>query len=496
MEWSAVIIGAIVYVGVIIAFGIFFVYFIHRYQDPEDLPDFFTKFVTWLTYLTTTAAILLLPFDVICAPDSHKFMPIVWQIFMGVIAIEIIALVPFTMCYYEQSGNIFNKIYTGLMWMVGSILVWAIIIVVLWATIGTAEIPITSYLGPLALTFEPTTAESLEAIKVLAQTAADTEEDTTIDISCSFIVYAVCILSVLGWVFFLVFGGGGMFTLPFDWILSCIFRPRIPRKSEFVNFKAGLKRDTEKLLQIIDAKKKECTERIASDSSDKKSWSRKERKELKNLRLDVQDVIDDYDHVRYVSQPNDYNVLAPYCKFIFGIFFLLLSIVLVVQLLLVLILGEGHFLSDAFVAMDDYIPFLGAGFYGIFVLYLAVATIKGSVKIGTKFLLFEFYPMNEKATLPNAMLFNGMLYMFSSLALMQFANSIFTSYTYNTAVNGMFTGQMKNLMGLKYLFRYLHYVFLGFVFLGLIWSITFQCCIACCDRKKKEKKLRLVNHRR
>ena len=99
MQWTTVIIGALVYAGVVFCFGIFFMFFIRRYRDPDDLPDCFTTTVTvclsstsifsrflplqWLTYTLTTAAVLMLPFDVICAPDSHEFMPIIWQIFMA-----------------------------------------------------------------------------------------------------------------------------------------------------------------------------------------------------------------------------------------------------------------------------------------------------------------------------------------------------------------------------------------------------------------------------
>lgn len=415
---------------------------------------------------------------------------------MGVILVMIIAVVPFTMCYYEQAGSMFNKICTGCCWMIISIVIWALIIVVLWATIGIAEIPITEYLMPISSNFDPSKSEDAAKIIELAEASETTADDVTIDITCSFVVYAVCIVSILGWVFFLVFGGGGLFTLPFDWILQCCFRPRIPSKREFFEYKAKLKRDTEQLLKVIEEKKRDCTSRIASEDESKKSFNRKERKELKKIRQQVQDCVDDFENVRYVENPDDYNVLAPYCKGIFGVIFLLLALVFIAHLLYTIILGEGHFLADAFVAMDGFVPFLGAGFYGVFIVYLAVSTIKGSVKIGTKFLLFEFYPMNEKATLPNAMLFNGMMYMASTLALMQFSNTVFTTYTYNTAVNGMFSGQIQNIRGLKYLFRYLHWVFLVFAVLGFAWSITFQCCIACCDRYHREKKMSLHTHRK
>ena len=109
MEIGTVIIGAIVYAVIVVLFGFFFIGFIKKYRDPDDLPDCFTTFVTvchylitsqckfnfshlkiqWLTSTVTTAAILLLPFDVICAPDSHEFMPLIWQIFMGVVLVMV-----------------------------------------------------------------------------------------------------------------------------------------------------------------------------------------------------------------------------------------------------------------------------------------------------------------------------------------------------------------------------------------------------------------------
>lgn len=46
MQLAPVIIGAIVYAGIVFLVGLFFIYFIRKFQDPEDLPDVCTKVVT------------------------------------------------------------------------------------------------------------------------------------------------------------------------------------------------------------------------------------------------------------------------------------------------------------------------------------------------------------------------------------------------------------------------------------------------------------------
>ncbi|KAH7821491.1 putative LMBR1 domain-containing protein [Monocercomonoides exilis] len=492
MEIARVVIGAIIWAVVAVFIGIMFIYFIRHFQDPEDAPDIFTKCVTWFIYTATTVIIMMLPFDVVCAPESHKFMPIIWQIFTMVLAIMIIAVVPFTMCCYEEDGSLAKRICTGIKYAIGSIVVWLVIIFVVWAVAGYAEVPFKTEVAPQTVTVDGLTEEK---IIQLATESEKTLADKDVTIRVTVPVYAVCIVSVVGWVLFLVFGGGGMFTCPFDCILECCFRPKRTTKKQFAEFKAKLKRDSLEILDEIGDFKRLLSEKVRAVDPKEKALSKKQKKYLKELHEDVGDVLDDYEHVRYVEQPQEYNVLLPWCKLIAGIIGLLVAIFWIVQIIIVIVLKQGRFLSDAFVVLDKY-AFLGSVLYGVFIGYLAIAVIKGNLKIGTKFLLgLTFYPMEAHATLPNAMLFNGMLYSLASFALIQFAVTCFQSYVYNTSVNALFSNQMKNLMGIKYVFRYLHFVLLGFAALGLVWSLTFQCCIQCYRKKKAEKKMRLKDWR-
>jgi hypothetical protein len=167
----------------------------------------------------------------------------------------------------------------------------------------------------------------------------------------------------------------------------------------------------------------------------------------------------------------------------------------VAQIMVVMIMEQGRFIADALRILDKYVLFIGAAIYGVMVIYLGISVLKGNLKVGTRFVLITFYPLEPHATLPNAMLFNGLLYALSAFALVQFAASMFEAYVYNSSVGALFSNQMKNLKGIKYVFRYFHYVLLGFIALGLVYSITIQCCVQCYRRRQTEKSMRIVLHR-
>ncbi|KAK2950264.1 putative LIMR family protein [Blattamonas nauphoetae] len=236
---------------------------------------------------------------------------------------------------------------------------------------------------------------------------------------------------------FLIFGFIGMFKLPFDCILACCFRPKRLSKNDYIEYKKKLTNKCNQVHDDIHLYKMVVSEKMVSKNPKERSLDRKQRKRLIDLQTQVDDIVNKYAQVEYVEKQDQYNVCIPILKLIAGIIFLIFAGLCLVRL-------HGS--------------------------YLALSVIEGSISIGTKFLLITFYPMKPHNTLPNAMLFNGILYALSSYALLQFSADAFQGFAHNTSVNGLFVNQMKNMSGIKYIFRYLNYVVLGFIVLGLIYD--------------------------
>jgi hypothetical protein len=81
----------------------------------------------------------MLPFDAMCRPDSLYYMPIIWQIFTIAILAIVVVWVPFSICCYEEEGTLGKQIYTGVCWAIGSLVVFALIVVIMYIFLGDAE---------------------------------------------------------------------------------------------------------------------------------------------------------------------------------------------------------------------------------------------------------------------------------------------------------------------------------------------------------------------
>lgn len=66
-------------------------------------------------------------------------------------------------------------------------------------------------------------------------------------------VYSMAIMSFIGWILLILFGGVGLFALPVDWINDFRKRPK-PRRSE------EMLRTREALMTTVEDLKKECDE--------------------------------------------------------------------------------------------------------------------------------------------------------------------------------------------------------------------------------------------
>lgn len=77
--------------------------------------------------------------------------------------------------------------------------------------------------------------------------------ETTLTTTCSFAVYIMAIMSLLGWVLLILFGGVGLYGLPIDLINQYRRRPR-PRGS------AQMKATKEAMIRAVDSLYKSATE--------------------------------------------------------------------------------------------------------------------------------------------------------------------------------------------------------------------------------------------
>merc|ERR1712166_995074 len=106
-----------------------------------------------------------------------------------------------------------------------------------------------------------------------------------------------------------------------------------------------------------------------------------------------------------------------------------------------------------FMGLDAFFALFGVATYAIYVFYLLFCVIKGNMKFGLRFFCLPIHPMRIGNTMMNALLFNVLLLLITSVSVVQFCTRAFASYARLTAADLLFGVQVENLMGLNWFFQ-------------------------------------------
>lgn len=526
-----VIVTVIISLAIVAASIYLLVYFSH----PEDKNvAWFPKIVVIFGLSLAAFSILMLPLDVANTKGTDGGFPMddLWLAVYFTIAIMAVVIVPFTIFYYEAEEvepgeEAPSQIASAIKGTVLTLIVFVVITVILWITIGIAEIPVVKFASVLETTRAPEKPEylnltnrsavdinfmtndtllaeilptSCENITTTIVLWNETLPDGTPNISVitnetevcyypfqdlrpefnrttgehlkfrvTIVLYAISMVVFFGWILFIVFGGIGLIALPFDCINNFKKRPIRISLDQFTTRKKEIGERATKLIEIGNALR-EKQKRMGRGNR----WSRRrQRSNYNKFRQAVFFLEEDYDHLNQCYKRQGGKVLLYYLMFLFGLISVCLTILWLLQIFLYLFTQPypfHPFLNDMLVAMDGVFPLFGVIFYGLFSFYLLLCVIKGNFKFGMRvFILFPIHPMRVGGTLMNAFLFNVLLILICAVSITQFTTQAFQMYAGSTAINRMFGIAVRNLMGIKYIFLGYIYVFFGIVILAGIY---------------------------
>lgn len=116
------------------------------------------------------------------------------------------------------------------------------------------------------------------------------------------------------------------------------------------------------------------------------------------------------------------------------------------------------------------IPLIGISMYGLFSFWLMLCVMKGTLKMGVRFLCITIHPVKMGETMMSSLVFNVGLMLFSSMAVTQFCSYAFAEYARYTAAVSIFGSQLQNL-------RYITYVYSVLIFVLPIMTVLTQLYI-------------------
>jgi LMBR1 domain-containing protein 1 len=400
----------------------------------------------------------------------------VWESFFCMIAFVVIVLIPFATFYYEAGDvlDVNNPVQKSRFWPAffqECVLTFGflLILLVLYFLKANSEIPVQHVSvksnSLMEQTYVRTSSDEspydyLQLVLPASEfstsvgqtnTSAVQYSSTTISVPVDFPVYLIGLFGWFGWWVFAIFVGVGLAALPFDLIVDFIYRPRILPPDVLANKELELQERTKDILEIVNLLKKERMNYHDSSSNSRSILRKryvKDRIEVNRLTQMVFLLEKDVEDFRLCKNiRHSYNPLIPYVKLGCGVFFSLLSILWLLQIILSVLTDPSvtPFLSLYLISFDTFFPMFGNLTYAMFALYLLLCTVKGCFKLSVRSLCCKVHPMLIGGTYINSFLFNLGIVMFCTIPLVHFCVLAFKAYTVDTDAFLLFIVEIGNL---------------------------------------------------
>jgi len=478
------------------------VYVLVHFQHPDDRNQaYFPKFVVVTGLTVAVLSLLLLPMDVAnrsaCAEGiiesaCRYTLPMLdmWYATYMTMFAYIFVLIPWTLFYYEQDSDATHgkKLVSSSLWSVATVVVLGLSMLIAYYFGGKAKFDMFSVESGMALIGNAALSGATECIALPSSLTTPTDFSTTsgtmggtlcsgfeagvtketFTLRPTFIVYMIAVASIVSWLIFFIYAGVGIVALPIDLVKSFMNRPvKVIPRSEYIRCATILARDAQTIHQQIKSVQKEQRET---------GRSRKTKNELKVLQLKLSQLEDDEEELLKAYPQGEtreatwlMTVMSYYLQLFLGGLSVLLSFFWVLHVILtVLVKPAVHpFLNSFFIWCDELWGLLGVAVFAVFCFYLVFCVIKGNTRLGLKFLLVDLYPMKLSRTSMSSLLFNTGLIMLGSVSIVQFCAQAFPVYAAETAVRDIFGGNIEQLTGLGYLFKYNVFIYSFFAMVCL-----------------------------
>ena len=422
------------------------------------------------------AQVCLLPLDVSNTRGSGGDfrMDLIWQIIYLVIAVFVFVIIPLEISFYEcdPDWTCKQKVFNGFCFFFGEVIVVALIYIITFFIFNKVHIPVAStecdVLGNKFLS-----RDAIDENEEQFYSVCKTKEDSNIEFTISFQVYAIALLSFISYILFMIFGGVGIFSFPLDLIYSFCTRP--------VRIKPAKLEEMKKEIVVTAADLKDLgmqLKRLEELGHHKKNMFSKDKRHyndlFKQLKVGVSVLEDQYEIVNLQDMANQTSALGYLMKLIAGIFCMILSVLWILQIIFYIIVRIDDkplfsFLNVPLVVLADVnLSFLSIMIYVVLTFYLLIITLKGNFKFGLRIMILgQIHPMKKDNTYMNSILFNVLLVMLTSVSVIQFSIRAFGEYTSSTDADIIFNTQIKYLTFYRFFFNYNIFEY-GFLLIALI----------------------------
>jgi LMBR1 domain-containing protein 1 len=491
-------------------------YFLVYYQHPDDKNDaYLPKITVILGFVFAWATVLMLPLDVAnnegysgCDGYDTKVcgglnMELFWDIIYWTLPVFVFFLIPFMTFYYEADDGMLmagtsietnsnSRICEAVKYETAVIVIFGAIFATCFLLFGDSYVPVREYEGTyisVARTTdvgEPFTTSLLgdmdgsDLAYLRGVEANATMTDIVIPVSIS--SFFAGFMAFLGWIFFAVFGGIGMASLPLDLLLTFTRRPRHMDAVEFAEAQVNIRERVNELVDVGELIKIEREEsRVAASGGMFSRFSRDAREE-RNTLLEFKKAVylleeDVNDFKACTTEYKNHNPLIPWFALFFGIIAFTMSILWVIQIAIAILPANAlhPFLNDYLRWFENWFPLFGVLTVAAFSFYLLMCAVKGCFKFGLRFLFFQLHPMQVGKTYMSSFMFNVGLILLCALPVVQFTTTAFEDYARYTTVSQVMGIQVKHMKFFRWFWENNLFIYILLCITGLTTLYLIFC---------------------
>jgi len=476
------VIAAVMFLAIVAANIYVLVYFQH---EEDKHTAWFPKIVTVTGLSLLCISILMLPMDVANSRTNGGIpMSTLWQIVYISMAVLAIGIIPFTIFYYEAEDpdrSHSKQVTTAIKYEVVTVIIFLAITLILWAFLGTAQVPVTR--------LDANLLPNVTSIYDCGAGQCKRDRNYSVSYQISVVLYIISMINFLGMFLFCVFGGIGLAALPMDLYISWKRRPKLIGLKQYAQLKIELGRNATALL----AKGKELQDSWKIHGGRPKTT--KQKRQYNKFRNNVYLLDEDFRRVEKAygggAGPLIIAIAWGWVQLFLSLIGGCLSILWFIHIIVFVVIQPpaSPFLNDFFITLDSTWGLFGTFFYGIFAFWLLWCVIKGNFKFGLRVpFLFSIHPMKVGETMMNSFLFNTLLLMLASVTITQFCSDAFSLYNRFTGIYTLFSVGVRYLIFFRWFWKYYFWALFGFGFLSLLYLAIFPS-----DRKQVQKELNTIH---
>lgn len=464
--WLIVLIILIPIISVLGA--VYILFYLQSEEDSEG--EYVPKSVFCLTVILAFGSVLLVPFDAANSPNpagSSTYVDtlntqLMWTIVIWVMAIFAVVICPFVFFYYEghdpDQPNRRKQLVNGFGITGGIFLVFLVVSLLCSSLWGQATVPFEGYIAnPQNVTYNGP----------VVYTSSSTSENFEVEVIYE--VYCFALLCLVGWIALAVYGGIGIGTYSIKTLRAHFDRPKRMNSAEFAEQMGIILKKSEILLEMCEEMKIRCRGKISGSDGTRVNVLRKEVFELEEYQ----------NKLIYAFTTLGGSPFVVYGRLVLAVISLLLGVMWILHIFIYTTFDINPFLNTLLIDLEKVFPFLGTLAFGILTFFLMWATFQGQMTLGLRLVFFQIYPLRKHDTLLNALLFNCLLMLLTSFALIEFVSLSFRDYAPLSSINGMMNVYVLKLRGIGYVINWAQFVLIVFAIGSFLWQVM-------CPKGKKK----------